>query len=85
MSKFLCAKKNEHIGIHQHLLNVYGDQTVDVSTVRQCVVCFSNDAVIAAVEKWVTSTSADFYECSMQAIVHGWQKHIANAGECAEK
>mgnify|MGYP001856021262 CR=1 FL=1 len=27
---------------HQCLLNVYGEQTVDVSTVRQWVVCFSS-------------------------------------------
>ena len=27
--------------IHQCLLNIYGDQTVDVSTVRCCVLCFS--------------------------------------------
>ena len=30
------------IDIHQCLLNVSGDQTVDVNTVRQWVVCFSS-------------------------------------------
>ena len=30
------------IDIHGHLLNIYGDQPVDVSTVRQWVVCFSS-------------------------------------------
>lgn len=31
---------------------------------------FPDDAVIAAVRKWVASAGADFYECSMQALVH---------------
>jgi len=30
------------IDIHRYLLNVYGDEAVGVSTVRQRVVCFSN-------------------------------------------
>jgi len=34
-----CRKNGNNI--HQHLLNVYGDQTVDVSTVRRWVVRFS--------------------------------------------
>ena len=33
------------IDIGGHLLNVNGDQTVDVSTVRQWVVCFSSDNI----------------------------------------
>jgi len=28
---------------------------------------------------------ADFYECDMQALVHGWQKYIANCGDYVEK
>jgi hypothetical protein len=28
-----------------------------------------NDAVIAGVRKWVASAGADFYECSMQALL----------------
>jgi len=35
-------KKMAPTGIHLHLLNVYGQQTVDVSTVRQWVVNFSS-------------------------------------------
>jgi len=30
------------IDIHQHLLNIYGDQTMDMRTVRQWVVHFSS-------------------------------------------
>ena len=33
--EFRHAEKMAPINIHQHLLNVYGDQTVDVSTVRR--------------------------------------------------
>ena len=39
--EFLHTEKMESTGIHQHLLNIYGDQTVDVSTLRWCVVHFS--------------------------------------------
>ena len=34
-------KKMAPIDLHSHLLKAYGDQTVDVSTVRQWVVHFS--------------------------------------------
>ena len=43
-----CVIEFLHVGkiapndIHRHLLNVYGDQTVDVSTVRQWVARFSS-------------------------------------------
>jgi histone-lysine N-methyltransferase SETMAR len=37
-----------------------------------------NDAVIAAVRKWVASASANIYEGSMQALVHRWRKCIAS-------
>ena len=38
--EFLHEEKMAPTAIHQHLLNVYGDQTADVSTVRWWVVCF---------------------------------------------
>jgi len=49
--------------------------------------CFpSNSAIIiAAVKQWVTSVDADFYEHSMQALLHRWQKYIANGGDYFEK
>ena len=37
-----CGKKTAPTDIHQHFLNTYGDQTVDVSTARWWVVCFSS-------------------------------------------
>ena len=63
------------IDIYQHLLNVYGYQTVD-------------EAASGAFQQgWqqVTSTDADFYKHSMQAFVHHWQKCIASGGEYTEK
>jgi len=40
--EFLHVEKMANTGIHWCLLNIYGDQVVDVSTVRQWVACFSN-------------------------------------------
>jgi len=40
--EFLHAEKNAPNDIHQCVLNVYGDQTVDVSTVRWWVARFSS-------------------------------------------
>jgi len=50
-------KKLTPTGIHQLFLNVSGDQTEDESTAKQWVV-------------QVTSVGADFYQHSMQALVH---------------
>jgi len=38
--EFLHVEKMAPTDIHQHLLDVYGDQAVDVSTVRQWMVSF---------------------------------------------
>ena len=37
---FLHAEKMVPIDIHRHLLSVFGDKIVDVSTVRWLVLCF---------------------------------------------
>jgi len=37
------------------------------------------------VKQWATSAVADFYERGMQALVHGWQKCIANGNEYVKK
>jgi len=44
-----------------------------------------DNTVIAAVKQWVTSSDADFYECSMQALVHRWWKYVANVSVYVEK
>ena len=43
VTEFLHLEKMAPTDSHQFLLSIYGDQTVDVSTVRQWVVCFSSD------------------------------------------
>ena len=40
VTEILHVEKMAPIDIHRHLQNVYGDQTVDVSTLRQWVVNF---------------------------------------------
>ena len=40
--EFLLQEKIAHNDINRHFLNVYGDQTVDVSTVRRWVARFSS-------------------------------------------
>ena len=72
--EFLHTEKMESTGIHQHLLNIYGDQTVDVSTVKAglCGQCFpSNDVVVAVVKQRVTSAGADFYEYGELLFITG--------------
>ena len=52
-------------------MNIYGDQEVDVNTVKAglCRQHFlSNDAIITAVKQGVMSAGAIFYEHNMQAV-----------------
>ncbi len=42
VTEFLHAEEMAPADIHQCLLNIYGDQPVDVSTVRQWVMRFSS-------------------------------------------
>jgi len=37
------------------------------------------------VKQSIISASEDFYDCSMQALAHHWQKCIANGDDYAEK
>jgi hypothetical protein len=45
----------------------------------------SYNAVERAVKQWTTSAGADFYERGMQALVHRWQKCIANGADYVKK
>ena len=44
----------------------------------------SNNAIIRAVKQWATSAGADFLKGGMQALVHRWQKCIANGDDKVE-
>ena len=48
----------------------YGDQTIDLSSVKRWVVCFSNNIIIPSVKQWVTSMGTVFYKHGMPAFVH---------------
>jgi len=45
----------------------------------------SNNAIMGAMKQWVISAGANFYEHRLQALIHCWQKCIANGGDHAEK
>ena len=45
----------------------------------------NNSVIIAAVKHWITSASADIYECGMQAPVHCWWRCIATGGTYVER
>jgi hypothetical protein len=48
--------------------------------------CFpDNDAIITAVRKCVASGGAEFYENSMQALLHTWQICISSDGDYVER
>jgi len=83
--EFLHMENMVPIGIYWHLLNISGDQPVDVSTVRWWVVQFSYDAIIAPVKQLVNPTGSDFCKSGIQALVHYWQKCIANSVDYVEK
>jgi len=56
--------------VHHHLLNVDGDQTVDVSTVRRWVVHFSSgDSGSSSLVQILTSGHVG--SCSSLAKMHG--------------
>ena len=66
-TEFLLVEKNGTHCIHQSLLNFDGDQAVAVSTLR-----VGGAFQQWQQQKWVTSTGAEVYRRSMQALVHGW-------------
>ena len=73
--------------LHQCLLNVYGDQTEDVSTVKDGLHGQdfpSNYVTVAAVIYWVTSTGVDFCKYIVQTHSSLAKMHI-NGGDYVEK
>ena len=64
--EFLHVKKMALVDTDPLSLKRYGDQTVDMSTVRQWVVLFSSGDSGSPLLVQV------FFEHSMQALVHHW-------------
>ena len=63
VTEFLHEEKMTTNDIHGHLMNVYGDQPVDVRTVRWWVVCFSSgesDSVLLLLVQMFKSMACRF-------------------------
>ena len=73
--EFLRADKMAPIGIHRCLLNVEGEQAVGVTAVR----------LRAVFGQWGTSAGTGTDHRSTRAVVHFWQKYVANGGDRVEK
>ena len=84
-TEFFCMEEIAPIDIHQYLLNVCEDQTVDVNTVRWWwVVCFNSDVK----DKPYSGQSCRYIflnEYCMQTLVHHWKKCIDNGGDYVEE
>ena len=72
ITEFLHVEKMAHADIRWHLVDIYGDQTVDVSTVRQWVVRFrsgDSDTKDKPHSKWpCTVVTSENEECLDQLI-----------------
>ena len=77
-------RKNASTDVRQCLLNVSGDQTVDVSTVRWSVVCSSSGDSSTGLPS-LAQIFLFFNECCIRALVHHWWKYRANGGDYVEK
>ena len=69
--EFLHAEKTALIDILWCLMNVYGDQTMGVSTVRRWVVHFNSGNSDMKYTQGLDS-HADFDEHGIQTLVHMW-------------
>ena len=80
------CRKMTHIDNHWHLLQVYGDQTVDVSTVRRWVVHFSSgDSNMKDKPhsgQACTAVTKQNEECLKQIIFANWQIMTKLWGSC---
>ena len=75
--ELLCAEEMAPIDIHQHFVNIYGDQTLDVSTMRQWVVCFSggNSSVKGKpCPRWPCTVVTPLNEECFDQLIHAGNK-----------
>ena len=76
------------IRIHERLKNVYGDATVDVSTVRRWVRrCKEAEGknVKTSVRQWLGRQDLAFYQAGIHALVKRWIKTVEMDGDYIEK
>jgi hypothetical protein len=77
--EFLTAEKVPPIEIHRRMQAVYGDQCVDVSTVRLWVRRFEDG------ELGFKNKTPIVFNDGFQNLVQRWLKFIEVRGDCVEK
>ena len=89
MIEFLTAEGEMPIRIHERLKNVYGDATVDVSTVRRWVhrgIHFKDEETVkTSVRQWLRRQYLAFYLAGIHALVKRWTKTVEMDGDYIEK
>ena len=77
------------IRIHERLKNVYGDGTVDVSTVRLWFVAVKKlkdkQGWLTSVRQWLRKQDLAFYQDGIHALVKRWTKTVEMDGDYIEK
>ena len=73
------------IRIHERLKNVYGDATVDVSTVRRWIHFKDEEAVKTSVRQWLRRRDLAFYRAGIHALVKRWTKTVEMDVDYIEK
>ena len=87
--EFLIAEGEMPIRIHERLKNVYGDATVDVSTVRRrvrrCKEAEGQTRLKTSVRQWLRRQDLAFYRAGIHALVKRWTKMVEMDGDYIEK
>ena len=77
------------IRIHERLKNMYGDATVDVSTVRRWFVAVKKlkykQGWLTSVRQWLRRQDLAFYQAGIHALVKRWIKTVEMDGDYIEK
>lgn len=72
MTEILHVEKITTIRIYRRLMNIYGDQSVDVSTVKRWIMRLSVTTLICVKKVGRLRFCVFFYEHMIQAHVHRW-------------
>ena len=87
--EFLIAEGEMPIRIHERLENVYGDATVDVSTVRRWSVAVKKlkdkQGCLTSVRQCLRRQDFAFYRAGIHALVKRWTKTVDMDGDNIEK
>ena len=86
--EFLTAEGEMPIRIHERLKNVYGDATVDVSTVGRWFVAvkkLKDKQGLTSVRQWLRRQDLAFYRAEIHALVKRCTKTVEMDGDYIEK